>query len=130
MGTNRIYNVEKLKRPVVFDGLPFIGTCSPTDIDFFIEVGDQRRMIIGDFKEHGKDLRRAQRILFERMVDAWSDYGYRSVAFLAWHPEDAEVIYAATTILAESYTNGEWHRYNGTSFLVTSYCNWFGVQEA
>lgn len=108
MGTNRIYSRAKLARVVSFEGLPHIGPCSPTDIDFCIEVGAQKKYLVGDLKESGKDLSHGQRLLIERTVNAFKLYGYESVGFLAWHPVGEDPIDAKSALVVRYYANGSW----------------------
>lgn len=130
MGTNIIYNRAKMTRSVVFESLPYVGSCSPTDIDLCIEVGSKRRYLIGDFKEHGKELTTAQTILLERHCQAMEGIGYTAAAFLAWHPVDAEEIDAASALVARAYTAGRWVDYrDNMKTLLERYVTFFGIKE-
>jgi hypothetical protein len=132
LGSNIIYNPNKIKRPVSFEGLPHIGSCSPTDIDFSIEVGDEKKYLIGDFKEWGKELTKGQKLLLERHVIAFATIGYTAVAFLAWHEAEEEIIKAAEAVVIRQYVlkpprkQGFWKDSYQEKFS-TKYLKFFGL---
>lgn len=132
MAENIIYNSAKLSRPVSFAGLPHVGTKSPTDIDapdipFVLEAGAERKYLIGDFKESGKQIPDGQRILLERHVSAFAAQGYHAVAFLAWHSPHDTVIDAASTVVVRWF-NGTWHEDDRRETLLTKYRRFFLIQ--
>lgn len=134
MADNKIYNIDKLSRPVDFSGLCHCGSCSPTDIDFCIEIGDMKKYLIGDFKEEGKELTTGQKILLERHCAAFAKLGYISVAFLAWHPGDVEIIKAHEAIVVMIYRTtpskiiSEWKDCKKEKLLI-KYNRFFGVKQ-
>jgi len=132
MANNAVNNMVKLRRPVIFEGLPKIGPCSPSDLDappilFCIEVGDLKRYLIGDFKEEGKWFRKndGQKILLERHVLAFRAIGYMAVAFLAWHPADADIIDAASSVVVLQYAGSDWKKPPSKETLLVKYCRFF-----
>tara|TARA_Y100000310_G_scaffold291080_1_gene318751 strand:+ start:2096 stop:2458 length:363 start_codon:yes stop_codon:yes gene_type:complete len=75
-----------------------------------MEVKLIRRYLTGDFKEWGKTLENldGQRWLLERTVNAFARMGYKASAFIAWHEEDEDPVYAASTTVAYVYRRNEW----------------------
>jgi len=127
MGSNIIYNKEKLKRIISFQGLPFVGTKSPTDIDFCLEDGDRKKYMIGDFKEKGKLLTNGQKILLERHCLAFEKLGYKTLAVLAWHETHFDTIEACECIIATHFYNGEWVKHQRHQTFYEWYCRFFNV---
>lgn len=133
MAENKIRNGRLLSRIVSFEGLPHVGTKSPTDIDappipFLLEAGSEKKYLIGDFKEKGKELPRGQQITLERHVGAFRNSGYVAIAFLAWHEPDIEVVYAKDTIVVRWFDGG-WHDDHKGETLLQKYCRFFGVKK-
>ena len=121
MASNIIYNPEKFHRKVSFANLPHVGRCSPSDIDFFMEINQDQRFMIGDFKEQGKQLEDGQKWLLENAVNAFEEYGYASIAFLAWHGENDMLVDAASAMVAAFYSRGGWvesTRFRSEEFIV------------
>lgn len=130
MGSNQIYNHDKIARVVSFEGLPHVGSCSPTDIDFCIEVGANKKFLIGDLKESGKELNVGQRLLIERVCGAFAAYGYDAIGFLAWHLPSVEIIVARDAIVAKFYHNGSWVDVaNEAQTLGKRYAKYFGISN-
>jgi len=127
MASNIIYNREKLGRIVSFQGLPHVGTCSPADVDFTIEVECLLKYMIGNFKEYGKDLQEGEARLLKQHVIAFKAIGYDSIAFLAWHPPEVEIIDAAQSIVVRCYWNESWHDRFPHESLLIKYCKFFGI---
>lgn len=127
MASNIIYNREKLGRIVSFQGLPHVGTCSPSDIDICIEVGDLKKYLIGDIKENGKELETGQITLLERHCRAFESIGYTAIAFLAWHPSEIKEIDAAQSIAVRCYWKKEWNDGFSREPLFVIYCRFFGI---
>ena len=131
MADNTIHNLNKIRRIIDFSGLPHIGSCSPTDIDLCIEVGDHKKYLIADFKERGKELSEGQRILLERHCKAFSNgLKYESLALLVWHEPNLTIINAAESsvvmkyVLEEEQEEGTWEQCKNESFL-NEYCLFF-----
>lgn len=134
MADNRIYNVNKISRPVDFSRLPHLTPrrCSPTDqdvppIQFIVQLGPEKKYLCGDFKEHGKELTVGQKMLLEATVHAFRKDGYKAIAFLAWHPEDVMVIDAASSIVV-SATDGyiwQWYDEPRRGTLLQKYLRFF-----
>jgi len=86
VGENRIMNTEKMGRLIDFSGLPKVKRCSPTDIDMFMEIGqDVKRFMMGEFKEAGKPITKGQRLVMERTCNAYASIGYTSYGLFIWH---------------------------------------------
>jgi len=113
MGTNTIHNIDYLSRPVDFSGLPKVGRCSPTYIDFALELTERRTVVFGEFKRDNSKLTIGQRILLEQTTKAYARLLYRAAAFLAWHPSDVDVVDAANARIVSYFNGGWWERYDG-----------------
>lgn len=127
MGTNTIRNMALLTRPVSFAGLPHISGCSPTDVDFIVELTGKRQLLVGDFKVEGVQLTTGQRILLEQTCKAYGALLYTAAAFVAWHPRDVEVVDAASARLVATYNGGWWTRDDRT--LGEFYNEFFGREN-
>lgn len=134
MADNKIYNQRKIRRAIDFSGLPHVGTCSPTDIDFAMEVGTEHKYLIGDFKERGKTLPAGQRIIFERHGIAFASIGYTVAVFLAWHEPEDDYPKAANAEVVELFilhpfeTNIYWREVSGQC-LLERYNRFFELGE-
>lgn len=138
MADNIIYNAEKLRRVVSFAGLPHVGSKSPTDLDapaipFVLEDGDQKKYMVGDFKEWEKGLSTGQRLLLERQVRAFSAIGYVAIAFVAWHWPFDDIIDAARCLVVSYYAqdlhgNGIWIEDRKGESLLIKYKRFFNVR--
>jgi hypothetical protein len=86
-----VRNREAAEQGRDFTGLRF-GTISPTDIDGFIDFGNQCFVLI-ETKHVGADLPKGQRLALERLVDACEDAGKRSLLIIAGHetPFDEQI---------------------------------------
>ncbi len=84
-----LYKSKDLGRNLLlFEGLTFGRTISPTDIDMMLESRGQI-FILGEFKHmNNHEIPEGQRLLIERMIYSWD---VPAIAFLATHRCDGDV---------------------------------------
>lgn len=58
------------------------GKIGGTDIDFLLEF-DDKFLIIIEIKREGKELTTGQRLVLERMINAWRESGRKGIAIFA-----------------------------------------------
>lgn len=93
-----IRNRRRAKQLYDLQGMRF-GSISPSDIDIALDFGD-RLFVLVELKTGDAPVSFGQRLLYQRMIDAWTDAGKDAVAFIASHqtpdPDvDIDVAHAA-----------------------------------
>lgn len=108
-----LYKSKDLGRNLLlFEGLTFDRSISPTDIDMMLESRGEV-MVFGEFKhENSGKLTVGQKILFENLIDNLS---IPAIAFLAVHDAEGDVM-AADCSVKGVYYNEE--------FKATGYGKW------
>ena len=101
---------KRFKQPIIFDELQN-GLVSPTDIDFCFET-DNQFLIIGDCKKDDAPFPIGQKLVLERIADAWNSSGKNklAVAVISTHSTSPEQpIMLARTVVTKMYSNRKWH---------------------
>ncbi len=96
-----LYKSKDLGRNLLlFEGLKFARTISPTDIDMMLESRGEV-MVFGEFKHvNSGKLTKGQQILFENLID---NLRIPAIAFLAIHDAEGDVIAADCNIKGVYY---------------------------
>lgn len=84
---SRIYDPQKAKQLIDFEGLQVDGYIYPTDIDGIIEYKDSE-YIIFEVKYGDSELPFGQRLALQRMVDDFTKIGKQAVVFVCEHHVD------------------------------------------
>lgn len=120
-----IYNLKKLSRPIDFTGLELTNLIHPTDIDLVLEFKN-KYLLIAEFKEEGKGLPMGQKLVIERICNAW---GVGSVGVFVQH-KDTEVIQVLESTTHSCYYNGSWYtRKENFVEFTKSLLNYWGVNK-
>ena len=124
MATTLVKNLEKMSRPIIFDGLKS-KTCHPSDIDSMMEFYN-KYLILTEVKEDNKDITTGQSICLTRIADSWNKSGKDKVeiVILTHHnPADNQIMLVDSTI-SKVYVNGQWknHTENYKDFLMKFGC--------
>jgi hypothetical protein len=108
-----VKNLEKLKRPIIFDNVG--GKCTATDMDFLFEFYN-KFLICGEIKEKSKDITVGQKITLTRLVDCWNKVeGNIGIIIFAQHNPDNKIIMLADCIVNKVYINGKWKPIENTT---------------
>lgn len=94
-------NTDKGRRLILFAGLKYERSITPTDVDLMLEFADSC-YIFGEFKEAGAPLPNGQRMLLERLCQR---VGPVALAFVAEHSPDPGDIVAAPCNVVQTYRN-------------------------
>ena len=78
-----INNKAKMSQVLDFTGLKS-GACHPTDIDAVLEF-DNKFLILIEVKTKNNNLTFGQRLVLERIVDAWNDGDKKAIALCVSH---------------------------------------------
>lgn len=102
-----IQNQKNFHQKVLFEGIRY-GKCMPTDIDAIIEF-DGKLLVIYELKYSNATMPYGQRLILERMANAWQDDGGEAVVFLCRHmTPSSEDIELGDTVVTNVYYNREW----------------------
>lgn len=106
----QIYNREKANMQNDFSGVRFRGNITPTDIDGFIDFGNDGFVFL-ETKGYGAYMTLGQRKALERLCKAAEGAGIPSIAIKSIHynvpPEDIDV---ANSMVHEYWYDGRWKR--------------------
>ena len=103
-----IRNREQVSIPVDFKISN--GKIGGTDIDFLLEF-DGEFLILVECKKEGTQLSVGQRLVLERIVDAWRASGGRAVSMLVWWDTlDNGFINLRRTRVESYYTENGWQK--------------------
>lgn len=84
MKGSTIINRKKVAVPVDFNISN--GTIGGCDIDFVLEFNNEL-LILVEFKEKGVEIPKGQKLMLERVIDAWRDSGKKGVVIRADYTE-------------------------------------------
>jgi hypothetical protein len=100
-----VKNLEKMQRPIIFDGLK--SGFQLTDIDFTWEYKN-KFLILGEIKEFGKDITIGQQITTTRIINSWNNSPEKiGIIIFAQHQPDIDKILLADCIVKKIY-DGQW----------------------
>jgi len=102
-----IYNLDKLNRPVIFEGLEHGKNCYPSDMDFILNIRNEINIIV-DFKENFKKPIFGQTITYVNIAAVLADAGIPSYIIWASHPDNVKQINAKDCIVYQIWYNGKW----------------------
>ena len=102
-----IYNLAKLQRPVIFEGLEHGEKCYPSDMDFILNIRNEINIIV-DFKENFKKPIFGQTITYVNIATVLADAGIPSYIIWASHPSNVKEIHAKECIVYQLWYNGKW----------------------
>lgn len=105
----KIYNEKRARQKVVFEGMTYFGTITPTDIDGFFEIHN-KLFVLFELKAFGAKMPYGQRLALERLAD---EVGRQkeAVLFIAHHdtPPEKDVIAAEAIVVGCRY-QGAWKK--------------------
>ena len=102
-----IYNLDKLTRPVIFEGLEHGKNTYPTDFDMIFNIRNEINVIL-DVKEDFKKPIFGQTITYVNIAQAIADAGTPSYIIWASHNNNVKHIYAKDCIVYQIWYNGKW----------------------
>lgn len=124
MSEQLVRNLEKLTRPIIFNGLKS-RTCSPTDMDWLLEYYG-KFLLIGEVKELGKDITVGQSITTTRICDAWNKIpGNIGIVIFSQHNPEDKLIMLADSIINKVYISGKWVDMLKKNITVKEFLNKF-----
>lgn len=87
-----------------FDGMQFLDTITPTDIDGVIDVRNQV-LVLFEAKYGGKDVPHGQKVALERIVQDARRAGKHAIAFVVEHnvTDPAQDVFLKDLIIREAY---------------------------
>ena len=102
-----IYNLDKLQRVVIFEGLEHGKNTYPSDIDMIYNLRNEINIIL-DVKENFKAPIFGQTITYVNIADAFVKTHIPSYIVWASHNDKVERIYAKDCIVYLIWANGKW----------------------
>jgi len=102
-----IYNLEKLKRPIIFEGLEHGKNTYPSDFDMIFNIRNSINIIL-DVKENFKEPIFGQTITYVNIAQTLADAGIPSYVVWSSHKDNVKHIYAKDTIVYLIWYNGKW----------------------
>lgn len=122
--TSIIRNIDKVTRALDFTELNRGSTMSKdsryaSDIDCVMEFNDTYLITI-EIKEHHKELPTGQRLLLERINNAWCSTGRKGVVIYATHDQELTGgIRLSDCIVKKVHYNGTWIESHNKTLLET-----------
>tara|TARA_R110000787_G_scaffold94178_5_gene196822 strand:+ start:1608 stop:2069 length:462 start_codon:yes stop_codon:yes gene_type:complete len=102
-----IYNLDKLQRVVIFEGLEHGKNTYPTDFDMIFNIRNEINIIL-DVKENFKKPIFGQTITYVNIATALQQAGTASYVVWASHNDKVKRIYAKDCIVYLIWANGKW----------------------
>lgn len=102
-----IYNLAKLNRAVIFEGLEHGYNTYPSDFDMVFNIRNEINIIL-DVKENFKKPIFGQTITYVNIASALQDAGIPSYIIWASHNDDVKQVYAKDCIVYQIWFNGKW----------------------
>ena len=102
-----IYNLDKLQRPIIFEGLDHGKNTYPTDFDMIFNIRNEINIIL-DVKENFKEPIFGQTITYVNIAQTLADAGIPSYVVWSSHKPNETRILAADTIVYLIWANGKW----------------------
>ena len=102
-----IYNLEKLSRPVIFEGLEHGKNTYPSDFDMVFNIRNEINIIL-DVKENFKKPIFGQTITYVNIASALQQAGIPSYIVWSSHNDNVKRVYAKDTIVYKIWANGKW----------------------
>jgi len=102
-----IYNLDKLQRVVIFEGLEHGKNTYPTDFDMIFNIRNEINIIL-DVKENFKAPIFGQTITYVNIAEALMKAGTASYVVWSSHNDKVKRIYARDTIVYLMWANGQW----------------------
>lgn len=102
-----IYNLDKLNRSVIFEGLEHGKNTYPTDFDMIFNIRNEINIIL-DVKENFKKPIFGQTITYVNIANTLYEAGIPSYVVWASHNDKVERIYAKDCIVYLMWANGKW----------------------
>jgi|TARA_R110000868_G_scaffold4693_2_gene29155 hypothetical protein len=102
-----IYNLDKLQRVVIFEGLEHGKNTYPTDFDMIFNIRNEINIIL-DVKENFKAPIFGQTITYVNIATALMQAGTASYVVWSSHNDQIKRIYAKDTIVYLMWANGQW----------------------
>jgi hypothetical protein len=103
----KIKNREYAMQINDFSGLLFDGGITPTDIDMFVEFGDEI-FIFGEIKYNGFEMPKGQKLALRRLCDVCFEAKRESVLLVISHDSDGDVNVASSPVVKYRYEK-RWH---------------------
>jgi len=101
---------ERAKQIIDFQGVQN-GNIHPSDIDAVLEF-DSKYLLLFELKKVGAKVPTGQRMMLERIIDAWEDCGKIGVVVYCEHNTKAEeTIYLKDCTVVGGYNNGKFRAY-------------------
>ena len=102
-----IYNLDKLQRVVIFEGLEHGKNTYTTDFDMIFNIRNEINIIL-DVKENFKAPIFGQTITYVNIAEALMKAGTASYVVWSSHNDKVNRIYAKDTIVYLMWANGQW----------------------
>lgn len=102
-----IYNLDKLKRVVIFEGLEHGKNTYPSDFDMVFNIRNEINIIL-DVKENFKQPIFGQTITYVNIATTLHEAGIPSYVVWSSHNDALERVYAKDTIVYLIWANGKW----------------------
>ena len=102
-----IYNLDKLQRVVIFEGLEHGKNTYPSDVDMIYNLRNEINIIL-DVKENFKAPIFGQTITYVNIAEALMKAGTASYVVWSSHNDKVNRIYAKDTIVYLMWANGKW----------------------
>lgn len=102
-----IQNQQNFHQKVIFNGMQW-GKRMPTDIDAVMEFKN-KVLVFWELKYGDAEIPEGQRLLYERIADAWAKDGKEAVLFLCSHmTPSCEDIQLQNAMVTKFYYKGDW----------------------
>lgn len=102
-----IYNLDKLSRPIIFEGLEHGKNTYPTDFDMIFNIRNEINIIL-DVKENFKKPIFGQTITYVNIANTLYEAGIPSYVVWSSHTDKVNRVYAKDTIVYLMWANGKW----------------------
>lgn len=102
-----VYNLEKLQRPIIFEGLEHGKNTYPTDFDMIFNIRNEINIIL-DVKENFKQPIFGQTITYVNIAEAIAKAGTPSYVVWSSHTSNISRVLAKDTIVYLVWYNGKW----------------------